>query len=49
MRIDTTRCPATAIGVGSYQKAGETIAISSTPRATDGALIMGILHSELTP
>ena len=49
MRIDNTRWPAAAAGVGSYQKAGKTAAAAPTRRAADGASVLGIPQGELTP
>ena len=49
MRIDNTRRPAAAAGVGSYQKAGKTAAAAPTRRAADGASVLGIPQGELTP
>lgn len=49
MRIDNTRRPAPNGAVGSYQKAGETEAATSVPRATDATSFIGIPQSELTP
>ena len=50
MRIDNTRRPAAAAGVGSYQKAGKTAAAAApTRRAADGASVLGIPQGELTP
>jgi len=49
MRINNTRRPAAAAGVGSYQKAGKTAAAAPTRRAADGASVLGIPQGELTP
>jgi ubiquinone biosynthesis protein UbiJ len=49
MRIDNTRRPAAAAGVGSYQKASTTAASAPASRATDAASVLGIPQSELTP
>ena len=49
MRIDNTRRPATAVGVGSYQKASATAAPTPARRATDAASVLGIPAHELTP
>ena len=49
MRIDNTRRPAPASGVGSYQKASETAGNSAPARATDTASVLGIPAGELTP
>ena len=49
MRIDNTRQPAPASGVGSYQKASETGANVAAPRVADTASVLGIPANELTP
>ena len=49
MRIDNTRRPAAAAGVGSYQKAGKTAAAAPIRRVADGALVLGTPQGELTP
>jgi len=49
MRIDNTRRPAPATGVGSYQKANETVGNAAPQRAADTASVLGIPANELTP
>ena len=49
MRIDNTRRPAPATGVGSYQKASETARNNEPARAANTASVLGIPASELTP
>jgi diguanylate cyclase (GGDEF)-like protein len=49
MRIDNTRRPAPAAGVGSYQKAATTAGNAPAQRASDAASVLGIPQSELTP
>ena len=49
MRIDNTKRPAPAAGVGSYRKASTTAGSAPAPRAADAASVLGIPQNELTP